>query len=83
MEPTLVEAIAELQGVQPEFTEEILSELEGVDGIVGLVGNWPTEALQLLEEAELAVRNLDFATFGQLLQELRQLLQDLSLREGL
>lgn len=80
MEPTLLEAIEALKGTGTNISN--LEIVEFGDTQVSTV-NWPREALEMLEKAEAAARDFDFSTFGKALQELRRLLQDLSLSEAL
>ncbi len=83
MEPTLLEAIAQLEETEVGLGTEANLDLQEMSQIEISSSGWPIEALELLEKAETAARDLDFATFGEALRELRELLQDLSVREGL
>jgi uncharacterized membrane protein (UPF0182 family) len=80
MEPTLLEAIEALKATGTNISD--LEIVEFGDTQVSTV-NWPKEALEMLEKAEAAARDFDFSTFGEALQELRRLLQGLSLSEAL
>ena len=83
MEPTLLEAIAQLAETETLEREGVNLDLQEIAQMQTPASSWPIEALELLEKAETAARDLDFATFGEALRELRQLLQELSVREGL
>jgi hypothetical protein len=83
MEPTLLEAIAQLAETETVEREGANLDFQEIAQMQAPSSNWPIEALELLEKAETAARDLDFATFGEALRELRQLLQELSAREGL
>ena len=82
MEPTLGGAVEGLEAGQIEMPTESLLRLENTEELRG-TADWPAEALQLLEEAEQAAQELDFATFGESLRRLRELLQTISAQGGL
>jgi len=80
MEPTLEEAIAALAlaggGRAPELSP--VSVEGGLDENLLSPASWPTEALDLLDEAESRLREGDWSGFGTALEELRVLLRTLS-----
>jgi hypothetical protein len=83
MEPTLAGAIEGLETDIFEMAVESFSEVEDIGELRDVTRDWPAEALDLLEKAERAAQNLDFATFGESLRQLRELLQNLSIEGGL
>jgi len=83
MEPTLAGAIGGLETDIFEMTAESLSDIEDIEELREVTRDWPAEALNLLEQAERAAQNLDFAAFGESLRQLRDLLQNLSVEGGL
>ena len=83
MEPTLAGAIEGLETDIFEMAVESFSEIEDIGELRDVTRDWPAEALDLLEKAERAAQNLDFATFGESLRQLRELLQNLSIEGGL
>jgi hypothetical protein len=79
MEPGLREAVIALSGVDlpPRSEAADLPASVGLDVDLPAAGAWPTSALELLDQAESRLRQGDYQGFGEALQELRRLLEEL------
>ncbi len=78
MEETLQETIQALATIADASAPELVFT-EGSTDLPSLdTGQWPMEALTLLEVADAALRNGDFQGFGDALTELRALLERLA-----
>ena len=73
MEPTLEETVADFSGRAP--ARQYVAE----DVLIPVPNRWPAEALELLRRAESHLREGDWPGFGTALQELRDLLERLSM----
>lgn len=78
MTENLGDAIAALAGLSAESDPASA----GAAAFPGSTEGWPTEALELLDRAEVRLRNGDWQGFGQALQELRALLERLGTGGG-
>jgi uncharacterized membrane protein (UPF0182 family) len=80
MEPTLAGAIAALAVAGGSEAPDLAPELTAEETQESTLepGEWPQEALDLLDRAEQHLRDGDWAGFGAALGELRTLLRNLS-----
>ena len=77
MEETLGEAISAIAGVGGQAFAGLAPDVLPEERLMP-VDRWPREALDLLDRAEERLREGDWAGFGAALQELRDLLQNIS-----
>lgn len=78
MQADLDDAISELALASGQSAPATRAAALGVDVPVASSGQWPREALGLLEQAEDRLRAGDFQGFGEALEELKVLLERLS-----
>jgi uncharacterized membrane protein (UPF0182 family) len=77
MEETLAEAVLALARSAGDEISDVSTLLE-LGEEAPAMGDWPREALELLDEAERRLRAGDWSGFGTTLEELRTLLRTLS-----
>jgi uncharacterized membrane protein (UPF0182 family) len=81
MEETLAEAISALARAAGDEASDVSTFLSP-DEAAGDRGDWPQEALELLDEAERRLRDGDWTGFGEALNELRAFLRAYSSGAG-